>query len=766
MNKLRLPAMRAGYPLAIACAVLAPLGVHWVVGRTLVCLDTQILYAPQRWMVDEALRAFRLPLWNPYMGAGVPFLADAIHGVLHPVSVLTAWLDTDRSADVLIGGYVACAGVGAALVARDMGATRPGAAAAAVVFGTSGYVLSMTGNLVFLAGAGSLPFAVAGLRRFAAAPGPVSFAFGVGGVAVLALSGDAQALMVSGVLALALAWEAAGARGGSRAAIAGFVGLLVAGIQLVPSAVHVERTVRAAGTWFRTPFVWALEPTRVAELVTPGLMSGPDPFVDRVFEALAGPGGWPVGTLPRPFSQSIFIGLVPIALAVVGVREGRRGRVLGSLALLLLWIALGPRLGAESVLRHVPLWRSFRYSEKLVAPLTLVVAVLAGLGLDAVAERRARGRWLCIAAAMLALVSVSALLLVASALPPDAASMANARILRGASHVSIASIALVGWVVLRDRLGVGGGRFALLGLVWASMAAASPIALRPGDVTSRLGVPGPSLDAPAPGPRLLVPYTHEPLSVDPGFDWSDQAGRVHAPIGYPAYHVRSRLDSMYVYNAMAPARLSRLNQALSVHWAEVARRYAVTHAAVARPITFQQQTLYALATSGAKRVALGPDGDELWAVPHRDWATFALDVHGVEDVQEAIFELAGGTDAVLVESRGQFAVAPGRVLSIQRGLESLRVEAEADAAATLVIADAWWPGWEATIDGSVVMVYPADVLVRAVRWPPGHHVLEMRYHPPEVATGILVSAVGIAALALGMAVLRRVSTARRTTPGT
>jgi hypothetical protein len=31
----------------------------------IVWFDTGRLYAPERWLVDEALRAFRLPLWNP-----------------------------------------------------------------------------------------------------------------------------------------------------------------------------------------------------------------------------------------------------------------------------------------------------------------------------------------------------------------------------------------------------------------------------------------------------------------------------------------------------------------------------------------------------------------------------------------------------------------------------------------------------------------------------------------------------------------------------
>jgi uncharacterized membrane protein YfhO len=58
------------------------------------------------------------------------------------------------------------------------------------------------------------------------------------------------------------------------------------------------------------------------------------------------------------------------------------------------------------------------------------------------------------------------------------------------------------------------------------------------------------------------------------------------------------------------------------------------------------------------------------------------------------------------------------------------------------VADAFWPGWQATIDGQPAEILAADVLVRAVRWPPGHHVLEMTYDPPELRTGLALSGLG------------------------
>jgi uncharacterized membrane protein YfhO len=99
------------------------------------------------------------------------------------------------------------------------------------------------------------------------------------------------------------------------------------------------------------------------------------------------------------------------------------------------------------------------------------------------------------------------------------------------------------------------------------------------------------------------------------------------------------------------------------------------------------------------------------------------------------------------------------VLSVARRAEESRVEAESDGPGLLVVNDAWWPGWRATIDGRPAELLPADVLVRAVRWPPGRHTLVMTYAPPEVAWGWAASAAGALVLAL------RVHRAARRRPG-
>jgi hypothetical protein len=54
---------------------------------------------------------------------------------------------------------------------------------------------------------------------------------------------------------------------------------------------------------------------------------------------------------------------------------------------------------------------------------------------------------------------------------------------------------------------------------------------------------------------------------------------------------------------------------------------------------------------------------------------------------------------------------------------------EAPDRAFVVLADTWFPGWSASVDGAPAAIYRVNQLARGVAVPPGRHRLEMRYEP-------------------------------------
>jgi len=83
-----------------------------------------------------------------------------------------------------------------------------------------------------------------------------------------------------------------------------------------------------------------------------------------------------------------------------------------------------------------------------------------------------------------------------------------------------------------------------------------------------------------------------------------------------------------------------------------------------------------------------------------------------------------------------------------------RIETQATCAGMAVLAETWYPGWKAAVDGSPVAVQQVDGALRGVAVEAGVHVIEMRFRPASVYVGAALSAAGMFC-AIAMSVLLR-----------
>lgn len=766
----------AVWALATALAATSPLLAVIAAGRTFVTRDTVHLFEPLRPLIVSALREGRLPLWNPHEALGMPLLAQPQHAVFHPVTVLAALLAPRSGLEGVAVVHVALAALGAFALARHLGASRAGAAVAGLGFGLSGYVLAMTANLPYLAAAAAAPWALTALRWSAGAGSRLGVPLAAAACAVLFFAGDPQWALVTFVGGGALAWEHGGWRGLGRASLAVALGAALAAVQLAPTLAFLQETSRTSGGLSDAERAqWAFAPWRTLELVAPGFFAGiPGEGSAEVFRRLGGP-----NTYAAPFILSVHVGAVLLLLAVAGARASRTTRLLAGAAVACAWLAYGVHLGAEPLLRWVPVWGSFRYSEKLIGPFTLCVALLAAFGAERLAERRSTAGRVALGGAALALAGVAALAVGGDGLLAgwlgELAGVARTRLLVGLAHLLVGLIALAGALLAAGRPGVSRHLAAIAAaLVLLQAVAAAPFALHAGAPGVREADPLRDVRAQGEVTRIATPSRSGANAGPPTLDALDRVVFQDSRMGVAPYAVSGGIDHVALYSPLWPARYERVffaflrdfDEGRWVAW----RRFGLNRVVVDTRVTPQARRAAEAAVEGAWK--LQPDaglGFSVWETPHRPWASFASAVTPAASEEEAYQRLAAsiwsGASDVVIEGAPPASAAPGRVLAAARGAEVLRIEAETAGDGVLVVNDAHWPGWTATLDGQPVPILRADVLVRAVAWPAGRHVLEMRYEPPEVRLGMAVSGAAAAVLLawLGIALFR--ARARPADPG-
>ena len=121
------------------------------------------------------------------------------------------------------------------------------------------------------------------------------------------------------------------------------------------------------------------------------------------------------------------------------------------------------------------------------------------------------------------------------------------------------------------------------------------------------------------------------------------------------------------------------------------------------------------------------------------------------------------SEVILAESGPLEALAPApdtgpAVRFLAYEAEEVRLEAQFDHPGYLVLTDAYYPGWEAEVDGQPAPILRADVYFRAVALEAGQHQVVFRYRPASVRLGLAISgaALLVACLAaLGLVLGRR-----------
>jgi hypothetical protein len=157
-----------------------------------------------------------------------------------------------------------------------------------------------------------------------------------------------------------------------------------------------------------------------------------------------------------------------------------------------------------------------------------------------------------------------------------------------------------------------------------------------------------------------------------------------------------------------------------------------------QPLLPSDRGHFRLVHSGDVKIYEVLDGGE------RVYLASAVDV--VSSAGEAQLQLQRGLPMgqVVVEAPAgvELAGASGSAEIIAYAPEHIVVRTQTDDPALLVLSDAIYPGWEASIDGAPAPIYPTNVLFRGVPVPAGDHEVVFTFRPQSWERGYRLSALG------------------------
>ena len=386
MRERRQGFIAAAFALGLWLALFGPL----VIGtRTLFFGDIALYFVPLLTVQKAALLQGRIPLWNPAVLCGTPFVGNPQAWPLYPSSWLLAVVSPAHATGLIGALHIGFALVGTGLFLRARGLRVEAALLGAIAWGLGGALVSKLQFPNMVQGAAYLPWVLLAIARLTERPTPTRTTYLALALGLALLAAHAQIfLMVFYVGAVWAGWLVGQAAKGERRrilcllALAVVLGAGLAAGQLVPVVEMVRVSVRPA-----LPLVKAnrfiLPPyAALYNFVLPDFFGNPATDTEYVAR----------GNFWEPCA---YLGLLPLALAVGAIRKGRGdGRIWAIVAFACLWLSLGRDAGLYTVAFYaLPGLSRFHDPARWLLPGTFALACLAAQGADAlVAGLTPRGR--------------------------------------------------------------------------------------------------------------------------------------------------------------------------------------------------------------------------------------------------------------------------------------------------------------------------------------------------------------------------------------
>ena len=707
----------------------APVGWRWTAAAALALVALTLVgyghllrpgfvpYSPHSDLVAEhlaskqvlwdAVREGRLPFWREDQLSGYSGLGNPQAQYTYPLHALFYLLPPNAAAGPTLWLHFLLAGLALWAVGAALGLRRSArlVMAAAGAFSFKLIIAAYAGWLPYISTIALFPLLFATVPWAWRRPGLASV-LGLSVAATLSLlSGQLQLVYYSaGFLGLYLLWDGAGELRSGRAralpgrllALAAAVGLALAlaAHQLIPLAAESAWLSRGQATY---------------DFFLGGHALGVRPLSTLLFpEALGTPldGSYPGGEL---WEDVAYFGLVPLALAVVGVILGRRRSAARMLAV---GFALSLLLGFDTPLVRAlfdwaPGFSLFRVPSRFLFLTAFFGIALAGIGLDELLSRMLSRR--------------------------KAAALAG---------VVVAAIAAEGTYYAHRYLTTLPSEQVFPSPEYARVIAADPDSFR------------------------VAPITR--LAVNSG--WSASM-RLQLISGYDPYNYRvyGEYLSLLTHGRLAPQAPRLWFDVDGVARPDLLNALNVKYLVSPRPHSGSLGDALELVAQlpDQPRFVLyhGLDRAELYvyrnrrARPRAYWAEQVVLARDEAAMRELMLRVSLDETTIALGDKSQppAAGSPEDVVTqLQASAGNLRASVRCASERFLVLSEIWHPGWQATIDGQPAALVRANGALMGLWVPPGAHQIAASFRPLhwEAALAVSIAAAVLMAAMLAVFALR------------
>ncbi len=709
-------------------------------------------------------------LWATEWAAGWPLVADTPSMASYPLRLALSGAGLPFDLFVLSAYVLTFAGTYA--YANALALRRVAALTSAISFTFSGWMLAHLAHTSMIHAAAWLPWMLAAVERSMREPGRGRY------VALLAVStfmsivaGHLQitvyALLLTGAYVL---FRTIPSRRPIRntavlfAALAS--GIAASGIALLPTLELAPLTMRDALTP-ETLFQFSLTPRQALDLVIPFLHG----INAQSFVRLPFFGRWNAGEVTG-YSAHVTVALACIAVSCIRAPVKARAQCVFwiLIALASYGLALGDSFTPGAWFTWLtPVLDKFRAPARHLFEFSFAVSVLAGIGLQAVQDRLLPRRFLAfavptvvfacfVAAAAFSYPAIRSEAAESGLVLPSFMALPAVRV----AIVSMSLAVLAVWVAIGTRHTLRIPLLVALLLLQCSVFGYQMPWLATAPDAASLGEP-----SWADRYRLLIANDYRILGMD-GYEkqfFGPELCRLYGvrTLGWYGPLILRRVSELSgVTNAGWTRResLAANNRSLDV----LSVRYVAVDAKD-EPLLAAQPARWRRVEAVAENLVVYENLDAMprsWVVGKtvylRPYPALAAIASGgpfgegtFDPRREAIVHAAADAS-----ERSSTVTANTRIVR-DRG-RNLWIDVDSSAAGWLIVSDAWYPGWIATVDGHPADVVRADYAVRAVAIPAGHSQVRMTYRPWSAVLGAVISLFGLLATLVLWRVVRRPAT--------